>query len=320
MDPQTQLVLILAGVGVLVFWGLRRLLGGGGPSRAEELERRLSGKGADPAHPAAALSGADADAPAVGKRLMDKLARIAPLEFGGEDASQIAVKLAQAGVRDPHAPTVFILGQLALLVLGIIGGGLYGVFVGEWQTQNCIGAATGAGAILFFVPKVFLNQAASARILAITNGLPDALDLMVVSVEAGLGLDAAIQRVSTDLGKVYPALADEWQLAHKETQMGQTRITSLQNMAARSGCRDMISLVAILAQTERFGSSIAKALRTHSATMRVKRRQRAEEAAAKTAVKLIFPLALFIFPGIMFVVLGPILHTLLKSFEGMRGG
>ena len=139
----------------------------------------------------------------------------------------------------------------------------------------------------------------------------------MVSVEAGLGLDAAIQRVSADLIKVYPELAEEFQLSAKENQMGVPRIEALEHMSERSASKDVQSLVAILAQTERFGASIAQALRTHAETMRIKRRQRAEEAANKTAVKLIFPLAVFIFPGIMFVILVPILWQLMQVFKDL---
>jgi tight adherence protein C len=136
-------------------------------------------------------------------------------------------------------------------------------------------------------------------------GLPDALDLLVVSVEAGLGLDQAIQRVSDELRFAHPDLADELRLINLELRAGKARSEALRNLADRTQLDDLSSLVAMLVQTDKFGTSVAQSLRVHSETMRTKRRQRAEEAAAKTGVKMVFPLVFCIFPAIFVVTIGP---------------
>ena len=136
-------------------------------------------------------------------------------------------------------------------------------------------------------------------------GLPDALDLLVVSVEAGLGLDQAIQRVSTELDFAHPDLSQELGLINLELRAGKARSEALHNLATRTGVDDISSLVAMLVQTDKFGTSVAQSLRVHSETVRTKRRQRAEEAAAKTGVKMVFPLVFCIFPAIWVVTIGP---------------
>ena len=136
-------------------------------------------------------------------------------------------------------------------------------------------------------------------------GLPDALDLLVVSVEAGLGLDQAIQRVGDELAFAHPDLCDELRLINLELRAGKARAEALHNLAERTGVDDVISLVAMLVQTDKFGTSVAQSLRVHSETVRTKRRQRAEEAAAKTGVKMVFPLVFCIFPAIWVVTIGP---------------
>ena len=135
--------------------------------------------------------------------------------------------------------------------------------------------------------------------------LPDALDLLVVSVEAGLGLDQAIQRVGDELVFAHPVLCEELRLINFELRAGKARTEALHNLGERTGVDDVISLVAMLVQTDKFGTSVAKSLRVHSDTLGTKRRQRAEEAAAKTGVKMVFPLVLCIFPAIWVVTLGP---------------
>jgi tight adherence protein C len=136
-------------------------------------------------------------------------------------------------------------------------------------------------------------------------GLPDALDLLVVSVEAGLGLDQAIQRVSQELAFAHADLCDELRLINLELRAGKPRSEALHNLGERTGVDDIISLVAMLVQTDKFGTSVAQSLRVHSETARTKRRQRAEEAAAKTGVKMVFPLVICIFPAIWIVTIGP---------------
>jgi tight adherence protein C len=157
----------------------------------------------------------------------------------------------------------------------------------------------------YVVPGMVLARMAKRRQHRIRLGLPDALDLLVVSVEAGLGLDAAIQRVGHELAFAHPDLCSELRLINLEMRAGTARADALNNLAERTGVDDVQSLVAMLVQTDKFGTSVSQSLRVHSETVRTKRRQRAEEAAAKTGVKLVFPLVFCIFPSIWVVTIGP---------------
>jgi tight adherence protein C len=150
-----------------------------------------------------------------------------------------------------------------------------------------------------------LGRMAKRRQHRIRLGLADALDLLVVSVEAGLGLDQAIQRVGEELDFAHPDLSDELRLINLELRAGKARVEALRNLSERTGVDDITSLVAMLVQTDKFGTSVAQSLRVHSETVRTKRRQRAEEAAAKTGVKMVFPLVFCIFPSIWVVTIGP---------------
>ena len=194
--------------------------------------------------------------------------------------------------------------------------GLYAWMKGE-PMLNAAGIVLFGAAIGFMIPNTWLGMAVNKRKGLISQGLPDCLDLMVISVESGLGLDAALQRVSDEMTRVHPALAEEFQIVTRESQMGIPRSEALSNCAKRTGVEAIQSLVAIINQAERFGSSVARALRNQSAALRVKRRQIAEEKAQKTAVKLMAPLILFIFPAIMVVIGGP---AMLKMYDVLMSG
>ena len=172
------------------------------------------------------------------------------------------------------------------------------------MTPNFV-MALGACGVGYMLPGMVLGRMAKKRQKMIRLGLPDALDLMVVSVEAGLGLDQAIQRVADEMAYAHPALADELRLINLELRAGKARSEALHNLGVRTGVEDVESLVAMLVQTDKFGTSVAQSLRVHSDTLRVKRRQRAEEAAAKTGVKMVFPLVFCIFPAVWVVTIGP---------------
>ena len=174
--------------------------------------------------------------------------------------------------------------------------------------------------ILFYLPSAVLWYLAKKRKEAIFLGLPDALDLMVVCVEAGLGLDQAMRKVAEEMRKSHRTIADEFGLCNLQLQVGRARNQVLQELGIRSGVDDLKSLASILIQADRFGSSIAQALRVQSDSMRTRRRQIAEEKAAKTAVKLIFPLVLFIFPGIFVVLVGPAAITMVRDMFPAMGG
>jgi tight adherence protein C len=169
----------------------------------------------------------------------------------------------------------------------------------------------------YLMPGIVLARMAKRRQHKIRLGLPDALDLLVVSVEAGLGLDQAIQRVGQELDYAHPDLCEEMRLINLELRAGKPRGEALHNLGARTGVDDVVSLVAMLAQTDKFGTSVAQSLRVHSDTLRTKRRQRAEEAAAKTGVKMVFPLVICIFPAIWVVTIGPAALTFIKVFSPM---
>jgi tight adherence protein C len=154
---------------------------------------------------------------------------------------------------------------------------------------------------------------------AIFLGLPDALDLMVVCVEAGLGLDQAMRKVAEEMKKSFPVIAQEFSLANFQFQMGRPRVDVLRELGERNGVADLRGLAAVLIQADRFGSSVAQALRVQSDAMRVRRRQLAEERASKTAVELIFPLVLFIFPGIFVVLVGPAAIQLIRQYLNKVG-
>ena len=173
---------------------------------------------------------------------------------------------------------------------------------GDSEPGDGAGRVRGLGYVL---PSMALARMAKKRQHVMRLGLPDALDLLVVSVEAGLGLDQALQRVSEELAFAHPDLCDELRLINLELRAGTARADALHNLARRTDMDDIQSLVTMLVQTDKFGTSVAVSLRVHSETLRTKRRQRAEEAAAKTGAKMVFPLVICIFPAIWVVTLGP---------------
>ena len=169
----------------------------------------------------------------------------------------------------------------------------------------------------FYLPTLWLWSEANKRKLEITHALPDALDLMVVCVEAGLALDAAMVKVAEEIKLSSPVLSAELQLVNREIRAGSSRTEALRNLARRTGVTDVQSLVAVLVQTDRLGTSVAAALRAQSDSLRVRRRQRAEEQAHKTGVKLVFPLVLCIFPGLLVILLAPAVLRVIKALSGV---
>ncbi len=175
--------------------------------------------------------------------------------------------------------------------------------------------------LLFYLPDIVVGFLGKKRKQAIFLALPDALDLMVVCVEAGLGLDQAMRKVAEEMKTSYRVLAEEFALCNFQLQMGRPRSEVLHELGARTGVQDLRTLAGVLVQAEKFGTGVAQALRVQSDSMRIRRRQMAEEQAAKTAVKLIFPLVIFIFPGIFVVLVGPAAITMVREmFPKMSGG
>jgi tight adherence protein C len=242
-----------------------------------------------------------------------------PLQPKNEkEASALKQRLCEAGFRSEKASTVFLGLKVCGLGLGAVAAGVFTLFQGRVDFAALMKVVASAG-ICFFLPELLLTLLRSRRKESIFLGLPDALDLMVVCVEAGLGLDQAMRKVSEEMKKSFPTIADEFGLCNLQLQMGRTRNHVLQELGARSGVDDLRSLASILIQADKFGSSIAQALRVQSDAMRTRRKQIAEEKAAKTAVKLIFPLVIFIFPGIFVVLVGPAAVTMVKEMFPIMG-
>ena len=225
-----------------------------------------------------------------------KLSRYAPKS--PSEMGKLQRKLVAAGYRSKEAMPVFI---------GIrVGVSLLLFFVVSIPVFHInVLVAIGAAAIGYLLTTMALGRMAQRRQHRIRLSLPDALDLLVVSVEAGLGLDQALQRVGQELAFAHGDLCDELRLVNLELRAGNARSEALHNLAERTGVDDLSSLVAMLVQTDKFGTSVAQSLRVHSETLRTKRRQRAEEAAAKTGVKMVFPLVFCIFPAVWVVTIGP---------------
>ncbi|MFH1746239.1 MAG: type II secretion system F family protein [Planctomycetota bacterium] len=231
-----------------------------------------------------------------------------------QEQTNLRAKLANAGFRRAQAQTVFLGSKTVLAVVGLAAGALVAVYTKQ-EIAMLLGIAafgTGAG---FMLPNFWLSMAASGRKEKLRHGLPDTLDLMVISVESGLALDAAFKRVGEEMAMVHPDISEELRIATMEMQMGIPRAEALENMTRRAGLDEMRSLVSVILQAEKFGTSIAKALRNQAESIRTKRRQAAEERAQKTAVKLMIPLVLFIFPAMGVVLAGPAALKMLQALK-----
>jgi tight adherence protein C len=223
--------------------------------------------------------------------------------------------LVRAGYRNPQS--VMVLRGVRIL-LPIVFLAL--VYLTGFYKENPIVILAMAALGGFMAPEFYITQVVRKRQHRLQLSLPDALDLLVISMEAGLGLDQAVLRVSQELKYAHPELSEELQMVNMETQLGKNRLDALRELANRTGVEDIKGLVAMLIQTDRFGTSLAQSLRVFSDDLRIKRRQRAEEQAAKTTVKMVPPLVFFIFPALMVVILGPgiiaIMHQLLPALNG----
>lgn len=239
--------------------------------------------------------------------------------FAGDSArrmSDLQERLVHAGYRHPNAVTIFM-GIRLLLAASLGGGVLLGSSVLQVGAVNIMVLAAFGGVLGWMLPFIWLRVKRNRRQNEIQRALPDALDLLVVCVEAGLGLNQALMRVSEEMDRISPILADELTIVSLQIRAGTPRQEALQNLGERTGISDVRSLVGMLVQTDRFGTSIANALRVHADTLRDKRRQRAEEEAAKLSIKMLFPLVAFIFPAIFVVLLGPAVFRLMEAFSGI---
>jgi len=235
----------------------------------------------------------------------------APSTGGGSRAKLLIIR---AGYRNPD--TILMIRGLKIVVP--IAGLAAVYFTGLYRANPYmfVPLALLAG---YLIPDFWLTWKVRSRQRRLRRALPDALDLLVICVEAGLGLDQALMKVSQELRITHRELSDEFQLVNLEMRVGKTRIEALHELGRRTGLDDIKSLVAMLVQTERFGTSIAQSLRVYSDDMRIRRRQRAEEMSAKTTVKMVPPLVFFIFPALMVVILGPAVITLIRQLMPALG-
>jgi tight adherence protein C len=254
------------------------------------------------------------DKPAIRERIqqaLDPLSRALPAS--AENVSRTREWLIQAGYRDVQHQAIYRGLRVLFAALGF-GGAL--LFTGTSSPLLLVGMP----ALGYFIPRFLLKRAVKERQRRIRLALPDALDLTVICVEAGLALDQAMLRVGEDLRYAHPELSGEFHMFNLETRAGKPRVEALRNLAARTGVEDIRALVATLVQTDRFGTSVAQALRVHSDSLRTERRQRAEEQAAKTTVKMIIPLVLFVLPSLIFVTVGPAVIQLVHLLGPIAGG
>jgi tight adherence protein C len=252
--------------------------------------------------------------PAMRERLqqaLDPLSRALPVS--PTDVSQTRAWLIQAGYREARHLRFYFGLRVLFAAIGLAAVVVFSGF-------DSLLLLVGVPAFGFFLPRFFLKRAMKERQRRIRLGLPDALDLTVICVEAGLALDQAMMRVGEDLSHAHPELSAEFHLFNLETRAGKPRAEALKNLAARTGVDDVRGLVGTLIQTDRFGTSVAQALRVHSDSLRTERRQRAEEQAAKTTVKMIIPLVLFVLPSLIFVTVGPAVIQLMRLLAPITGG
>jgi tight adherence protein C len=244
---------------------------------------------------------AEPETPKVSERLEKVLEPFAKaMPQSPEGASETRLLLFQAGYREMRHVRIY----LGIRVLAALLA--FGVVVGTGMAAKSLLLAVAAPALGFMLPQFMLKRRVTRRQESIRLALPDALDLAIICVEAGLGLDQALDRIAVEIKSAHPELSDEMELVTLEIRAGKPREEALRNLAIRTGVDDIRAFVAVLIQTDRFGTSIAMALRVHSDALRTERRQRAEERAAKTTIKMIPVLVLFIFPVMFFVILGPV--------------
>jgi tight adherence protein C len=266
------------------------------------IRRRLSGLATVPA------TGAVATESVVGETLSPFATKVRSwVPKSPKDMGRIEKMMATAGYYGTWPALLYSVVEIALPVT------LFVVVFVRWGSGSLLFAAIAAG-IGRFAPGMWLGRAVEKRKREIRNGLPDAIDLLIVCVESGSGVDQALNKVAEELVLPYPALAREMELICTEMRAGRSRLDAFRNFAERTKVDDVRQLVAMLVQTDRFGTSIGQALRTHAEVSRTKRRQRAEEKAAKLGVKLLFPLVFCLFPAFYTVVLGPSMVRIFKEF------
>ena len=273
------------------------------------------------------VGGLPGEAPAPAHGWLERLARVtAPLgklsaPEEGYETSALRRRLVNAGIRSSSSPVSFF-GITTALAIGLpmLAFTVLSVTHTPVKGNNVLLVVLLAAALGYYAPNIVLSRLVFLRQREIFENFPDALDLMTVCVEAGLGTEAALNRVADDLAHKSEVLSDELRLVNLELRAGAPRERALRNLAIRTGVEEVDGFVSMIIQAERFGTSIAQSLRVHADMLRTRRRQKAEEAAAKIALKLLFPLIFFIFPSLMLVLMGPamiqIYRVLLPTMAG----
>lgn len=247
-------------------------------------------------------------------RVREALASIGKLMPSADKRSSRAqLMMIRAGYRSPEAVQAIEGAKILLPILLLALVLLTGIY--RYSPFSILLFAVALG---YLIPEGWLLWRIQVRQHRIRQGLPDGLDLLVICVEVGLGLDQALLRVSQELRIVHPELSEELQMVNLEMRVGKTRLEALRELARRTGLEEIKALVAMLIQTERFGTSVAQSLRVHSDDLRIRRRQRAEEMSAKTTVKMVPPLVFFVFPALMVVILGPAVITLMRELGALK--
>jgi tight adherence protein C len=236
-----------------------------------------------------------------------------------KDVTVMQRRLIRAGIRNENALKILygckaVFGITLPLLVGV------GVSASSMDSTNGIAAILAAAAVGFFGPNEYVRRLAGKRQKEIARGLANALDLLVVCVESGLGLDQAILQVSKELEHAHPEVSEEFGFVNLELKAGKRRVDALRNLAERTGVDDLKKLVAVLIQADRFGTGVAQSLRAHSDFMRVQARQIAEEKAAKLGVKLIFPIFFCILPSLFVVTVGPVAVKIMRELVPMMNG
>ncbi len=300
---EALLIAILTGLSVTALGGVALLVG---------RERRVSNRARE-----RALLEREGTVQRVGaapreRRLTGTAEKLGHAISKGKASPTLKQELAAAGYHSAAASSAFLGVKLILLACGLLGSSalIMALQLGGSLAVMLVLLGT---AVAFFLPNVFVSSRRRARETEIRRRLPDAVDLLEICVAAGMGMDAAWNSVAEEIRRVSPAMADEMELVNLEISLGVGRAVAMKHMAERTGVEDISSLVAMLVQSERFGASITDALRTFAGTMREIRSQRAEEAAEKMAVKMLFPMVVFIFPALFMVMVGPALLSLIEN-------
>jgi tight adherence protein C len=310
MNDMMMLIALVFGAVAMLGFVVGRVLTGG--NKDSKLHNRLVANQTHDPGPSAIIK--DANAPAGGSgmvQMVQKVGQAAAKPFmpnTREKQSDIRKRLGQAGIYASNAVKVMTGMKVILLGGGITAGYLIGLNAGQMMLGVSIGGLLG-----YLIPTFWLKKMIKKNQKDLAYGLADGLDLMVVCVEAGLTIDAAMQRVGQELQIAHPAISREFAITYMETRVGLSRSDALKNMGNRTGSAPLQSLASMLVQADRFGTSIANALRIHADTLRQARQHAAEEMAAKASVKMSFPLVLFIFPATFIVLAGPTIIGLMDA-------